>query len=60
MKRITAFAYDAKLKIMMLMREKRTEESENFEVLQLRLKNAFDSEATHKPHLIDVDISECA
>lgn len=60
MKRITAFAYDAKLKALMLMRERRTEESDNFEILQLRLKNAFDSEANHRPHLIDVDISECA
>ena len=61
MRRITAFAYDEKLKTLLLMREKRSEEDDNFEILQIKLKNAFDSDAeNHRPHLIDVDITECA
>ncbi len=42
------------------MLERKLEEDECFEVLQLRLKNAFDPSKSYHTHLVDVDINEVA
>jgi hypothetical protein len=60
MKRVTAFAYDVKAHNLLLMLERKLEEDECFEILQLRLKNAFDPSKSYHTHLVDVDISEVA
>ena len=58
MKRITAFAYDDKLKSLLCFRERKTVSDETFEIYQLDLQNFFSP--MYNRNLADVDITEAA
>lgn len=59
-KRITSFAFDYKKQLLLLVREKKNEPDEDFEVYRIALRKNIDPRVKKKPLMVNMEVTDIA